>query len=445
LYVTRLEIKNFKCFEETAFELNYPGRESSAEHATPTHLQNVNLFLGGNGSGKSSVFKALVLAILSPVLTSSGLVVEYFVRRPAPKGNLTMDHFDISVIHADLQMSGYELGPHDHVVRYEKSGVSISRTYDIETVSPSTSYLADSQGTLSSNSSPGYFIVGYGANRRSERPEGYSEKARSPRYQRVAGLFEEHVGLAPFTYAYLQLKDRGWLDEARSILNSLLPDGLDLTEETDNQNRPLFAWKELKLPFNALSDGYRAFISWVWDLLLQLASVHPADSDLKLTDLTGVVVVDEVDLLLHPEWQRHVIQQVATALPNLQFMFSSHSPLVAGTLEPSNIFVLDGDKVEQYQENIYGLTANQVLTSSYFGLSSTRAPGTGTLTDLAKLTLGLQDDQSLISQADPNDPIPTLSASTRNIFKGVAAREIADKPGVRKRTPSASHGKRPNT
>lgn len=169
------------------------------------------------------------------------------------------------------------------------------------------------------------------------------------------------------------------------MLNALLPDEIDLTEQTDGQRRPLFERDGVLLPFSALSDGFRAFVGWVWDLLFQMARLQPKEGPgLPLSEVPGVVIVDEIDLFLHPEWQRIVVEQVATTFPKLQFLFASHSPLVAGALEPANLFVVDEQRVEQYQENIYGLTANQVLTSSYFGLHSTRAPGTGTLEMLAR-------------------------------------------------------------
>ena len=99
--------------------------------------------------------------------------------------------------------------------------------------------------------------------------------------------------------------------------------------------------------------------------------------------------MDEIDLFLHPEWQRLVIGEVARSFPRLQFLFSTHSPLVAGTLEAANLYMLitdsNGDAaVEQYREEVQGMTANQVLTSSYFGLHSTRAPDTGTLSEQAE-------------------------------------------------------------
>ena len=80
MYVEKLTISNFRCFERADVELNYPGRADSPAHA------NVNLFVGGNGSGKSSFFKALALGVLAPIMQSSGLNAEYFVRRK-PDGN----------------------------------------------------------------------------------------------------------------------------------------------------------------------------------------------------------------------------------------------------------------------------------------------------------------------------------------------------------------------
>jgi predicted ATP-binding protein involved in virulence len=90
------------------------------------------------------------------------------------------------------------------------------------------------------------------------------------------------------------------------------------------------------------------------------------------------VLVDEVDLYLHPEWQVSVIPRLARAMPNLQFVFTTHSPLVVGTLHRENIRVLksgpNGSVVEASQEEVHGLSANQILTSEYFGLQTTREP-----------------------------------------------------------------------
>ena len=109
----------------------------------------------------------------------------------------------------------------------------------------------------------------------------------------------------------------------------------------------------------------------------------------KLVDNRGIVLVDEIDLHLHPEWQRSVISTISETLPNLQFVFTTHSPIVAGSLDKENIFVMEptangASVVKQYDEQIYGHNAEQVLLSSYFNMTTTRAePFVDELKDLS--------------------------------------------------------------
>ena len=136
-----------------------------------------------------------------------------------------------------------------------------------------------------------------------------------------------------------------------------------------------FLFEGVPTPFTALSDGYKAFVGWVGDLVGHLADVAPVNN--KLVDLRGVVLVDEIDLHLHPSWQRSVVPVLAQALPRLQFVFTSHSPLVASTVERENVFVTATDDdgtatIKQLDEKVFGRSAEQLLLSSYFGLDSTR-------------------------------------------------------------------------
>lgn len=392
MYVKKLVIQNFRCFSKTEIELNYPKCPATRTHPVPSRLENVNLFLGGNGAGKSSVLKALVLGVLSPVINSSGFKADYLVRRkPNEQPQIALK--GASLLSEQAEVCAYlKLGKLDVDAGAKGSTLMgktiIQRIGDFEDIISPALENPDSWKHIYINSSPSFFLVAFGANRRTERPEGYSQQSRSSRYQRVAGLFEEHIGLVPFNFAYLQLKDRDYLTQACDILNSLLPPSMQLSQNSDAQQSPRFNREGVLLPYSALSDGYRAFVGWVWDLLYQMVSLQqPSTLLCDLTQVEGVVIVDEIDLFLHPQWQRTVIEQVALKFPRIQFLFSSHSPLVAGGLEPSNIFVLADDKVTQYSEDIYGLTPNQVLTSSYFGLHSLRAPNTGTLGDLARKTL----------------------------------------------------------
>ena len=94
----------------------------------------------------------------------------------------------------------------------------------------------------------------------------------------------------------------------------------------------------------------------------------------------GMVFVDEIDLHLHPKWQMTVLNTLATELPKIQFIATSHSPLLVGSLEWMNIIVMEsGPKqsslAKRIEMPVHGLDADQVLLTDFFGMATTRAPG----------------------------------------------------------------------
>ena len=91
----------------------------------------------------------------------------------------------------------------------------------------------------------------------------------------------------------------------------------------------------MELPFGTLSDGYRAYLGLVADLIYHLQMNCPHGGN--LTDMTGIVLVDDIDLHLHPKWQRTVVPHLAGTFPRLQFILTTHSPLVTGTLHADNV------------------------------------------------------------------------------------------------------------
>ena len=372
MYIEELLMQNFRRFAEASLTLNHPAREYSG---SAPRLKNVNLLLGDNGSGKSSVFKALALASFAPIINSINLPPALLVRR-MPGAYSEKDSNGVATLGAKIFLTVEEAQWKDLSGGVLMTDLKIERKGSLENFSPNPT-TGDFLEAMYQADSPAFFLCGYAASRRTERPEGYNESSRIPQYQRFAGLFEDYVGLVPITHAALQIHKRSRFEEALPLLNYLLPSEIKLTVDCDSMDNPIFEAAGVQLLFSALSDGYRTFIGWVWDLLLQLARVAPPD--IKLIDLPGVVIVDEIDLLLHPKWQREVVEKVANAFPHLQFFFSTHSPIVAGSLEPANIFVMDTGEdgsaiISQYAERIHGRSADQVLTSSYFELDSPRAP-----------------------------------------------------------------------
>ncbi len=109
----------------------------------------------------------------------------------------------------------------------------------------------------------------------------------------------------------------------------------------------------------------------------------------KLVDNHGIVMVDEIDLHIHPKWQINILSVLAHALPNIQFIVTSHSPLVVGSLEWMNIVLMvpgskQTSRPKRIKESIHGLDADQILLTKFFGMRSTR--GAVKESQLQKLT-----------------------------------------------------------
>ena len=233
---------------------------------------------------------------------------------------------------------------------------------------------------LDDDTSPAFFVVGYGATRRVETGDyvpSSARRARGLRYQRIAGLFEDHVALRPMQDWLPRLRDRApdRYDATVRRINDVLPEDIRFTGEIDSSDQHLFTFRGVETPFPALSDGYKAFIGWIADLLGHMTDVLPEGQ--KIDDLAGIVLVDEIDLHLHPSWQRRIVPDLARAFPKLQFVFTSHSPIVAATVESANVFVTDTDDhglatIRQLDEKTLGRTPDQLLLSGYFGLETTR-------------------------------------------------------------------------
>lgn len=94
-------------------------------------------------------------------------------------------------------------------------------------------------------------------------------------------------------------------------------------------------------PFDNLSDGQRNMLAMVGDIATRMARLNPQLGEQALEETPGVVLIDEIDLHLHPRWQRHLVEDLRKTFPRIQFIATTHSPFIIQTLRPGELILLD--------------------------------------------------------------------------------------------------------
>ncbi len=238
---------------------------------------------------------------------------------------------------------------------------------------------------------PGWLVAGYGTGRRLYRPhEG--DRPDDPVLSRLASLFERgrvigtgfadllpdperfsalvrealvDSGLLP-AVAGLELRGRGGIRQgAATLLNESHAFDLKMGDEP------------LRLPAVWLSQGYQSVIALVADLIGHFLLDSPT-GDVKLAELEGLVLIDELDLHLHPRWQIHLIRTLKKVFPRVQFVATTHSPLILAGLKREEIVLLESDAdgnvvAREAPEDPAKLLMSELL-QEFFGVEATNPP-----------------------------------------------------------------------
>jgi hypothetical protein len=130
-----------------------------------------------------------------------------------------------------------------------------------------------------------------------------------------------------------------------------------------------------ELRIEQLSEGYKIVIATVADLAARMAEANPEMPN--PLEAKGIVLIDEVDLHLHPKWQRNILKDLHRVFPNVQFIVSTHSPIiVVGAAEIAQVVNLNNipDNADNVVPSITVSNVGQVLLSELFGLKSLQSP-----------------------------------------------------------------------
>jgi energy-coupling factor transporter ATP-binding protein EcfA2 len=231
-----------------------------------------------------------------------------------------------------------------------------------------------------------FLCFAYGASRKMGRNSFTSEKYSTA----SVSLFNDEAPLINVEEFFMQADyeaktSRSTLSAAqRNKIKQLLIDILpEVTDLRITKSKNLGRYVEIKTPFgwvriSEMSLGYKSLIAWVVDFASRMYHYHRTKANPFAEP--AVVLIDEIDLHLHPKWQRKVLGYLSKKFPNTQFIATAHSPLIVQAAENANLVLLKRVGTQVIIENDPDMIKNwridQILTSDLFGLSSARSEQT---------------------------------------------------------------------
>lgn len=373
MYLTHLRLKHIKLLAESEIRFT----DSAGRPRMWTVL------LGDNGLCKSTLLQCIAISAVGPKLGSALI-------RDASALHRVNVHKAATVDAAFVPSSerGWRFSPRRDSLRLVWQ-VSKERS-DIVAASGSkpTAELMDDL-RASKHSREGFFVAGYGVGRFLPRP-GEVSMPPDPRFDRLEGLFEKHHKMLGMDFFGALQRD----DPKRALAYSKALQTVLLSEKDGQKLFPMLSHlelrgqggvknlehllesrrmvmdvsgTELRLPATALSDGYQSMLAWIADLLGHAFLEHGTGA--QPADLRGIVLLDEIDLHLHPHWQRRIVPLLRYVFPHVQFIVTTHSPLVVAGVEAHEIvrLRLDGEHVTVDQEEPEpGLRTASQLLSTFF-------------------------------------------------------------------------------
>ncbi len=350
---------------------------------------DVTLIAGVNGVGKSTVLHALavLLSRAMPEFTPSRSAPLYFTDDDIHGAKASLEvsariQIDGQIINAGVQRLRAADEKGDRFMLLRQAEAATSATDFAQALSARTltgeleAGIKETRAALASLKSAAHppLAVYFSPKRQLPgQPRSLPEaKPFDPSIAYGRALHDREVELREFMHWFRTQEKLGAaneprrlkvLDALRAVVGELLPEFGNL--RIQEQPRLGFAVDKRGQPFylHQLSDGERGLLALVFDLSRRLAIANP-DSDNPIAEGVALVLIDEIELHLHPKWQRDVLQRLRDIFKASQFVVTTHSPLVLGEVPARCVRFLEfvnGKVGVTVPTEAYGMDANRIL------------------------------------------------------------------------------------
>lgn len=348
--IQKLHLKNIGPFPELTLEFT--------QTDAGTRPCNWTVILGQNGVGKTGVLRAIAVALTAGE-TSVASAANGLLTYGKNEGKISLD--------MGRQVMDVEL------VRYR----------DVNLIARQTSPVEAGQ----------ILVLGFPALRGapSNDPSGpttHTEQPPEPNDLLPLILGDIDPRMPDFKQWILNVLNNSQRDEKSrairqlldDIICNLVPGGFDGFDDLDVHHVLRLRRSDPSLPpvpFSAVSQGMSSIFNWIGVLAKRLYEVYELDTEIPPHHRHAIVLIDEIETHLHPDWQRRLVALAKEFFPNVQVIASTHSALVASSLQSDEIKILERFEGGEFiarapATRTYGKSADYIMQSDVLGLQVAR-------------------------------------------------------------------------
>lgn len=357
MYLKKIHIKNYKAIKELDIELK-PG---------------VNLLIGDNGAGKTSVLEGIAVALGGMFVNVAGVSTKNIIKEDVRFIIKPLGDSSTSIEYCEPVSAGCEL--------YISDSQEFAWNRIKEEVSATHTKIDNKDVCLwmkkmTNNSETNLPLISFQSAARAWRVRRGDfgtelKKKLDDRRCGYIGCLDSSMDVKSVQQWCLKQEvmasNKGTVREYEMFKNIVATFMKEINELSDVPSifySPQFdelVYKDDKaeMPISKLSAGYQSLLWMIMDLAYRVCMLNPELDNRE--KITGIVLIDEIDLHLHPKWQWNVIEALRKTFENVQFIIATHSPIVISASKEANLVLLDNEQEVNYLPDCYGYEVEDVL------------------------------------------------------------------------------------